>query len=720
MGASGPVPLSDFVTRCSVAVGLALIAAGATTPAAAQDTVVVRGLRFEGNHAIDNYTLSVAIGTTNSSWFARSPLVSWLGLGEKRYFDPVEFRRDVLRLILFYRQSGFMDVTVDTLVRRGDRDVRLTFKIHEGPPTVVTRMEVTGLDSISIPAEDILVDLPLREGKPFNRFLFQASADTIIGRLRNRGYPGAEVFRNYNVDRAARSAEVSLNVEAGRRAVFGTTRVDGAAKVDTTFIRQLLLARKGQRFSQQDLFQSQRKLYQTELFRLATVTIDSTRYQTDSSTVPVQVQVAEGPPHHIRSSVGFATNDCFRTGAGWTSRNLFGTGRLFDLSARVSKVGVGTPFGFGLENSLCKGLADDTIGSSKANYNVTGLIRQPRFFTPQVTGTFSLYAERRSEFGIYRREEVGVSLVLQRETARRIPILLGYRLSFGGTTASAGTFCAFFNACTPDDATRLQEKRLLGVVTAGITWPRQNNPLDATRGHIYSFDVSHSSRYTGSARLQTFTRLSGDAAWYRTLSAASGTVLSWHLRAGTIFAPKVSLDSASGNFIPPEQRFYAGGPNDVRGYDLNELGPVVYVANALPGDTSGAETIAGIDSGSVRPRFSATGGNTLAIGQLELRVPAPFWSSRLRFALFVDAGTLYERGKTNLSPVQLRITPGAGVRISTPLGPARFDVGYNGYDQPPGALYLQKLDGTLALVRTDFVQKRKSRFSYHISFGQPF
>lgn len=694
--------------------------AGATAPAAAQDQAVVRGLSFEGNHAIDDYTLSIAIGTTNSSWFARSGLVRWLGLGEKRLFDPIEFRRDVLRLILFYRQSGYMEVAVDTVVERGPKDVHLTFKITEGPPIVVTRMGFTGLDTLPVDGKDILVDLPLREGRPFNRFLFQASADTIINRLRNRGYPSAEVFRNYSVNRATRIAEVSLDVVAGRRAVFGGARVEGAVKVDTTFIRQLLSTRKGQRFSEQDMFQSQRKLYQTELFRLATVTIDSSQFQGDSSEVPLVVQVAEGPPHRIRSSIGFATNDCFRSGAGWTSRNLFGTGRLFDLSGRVSKVGVGSPLGFGLERSLCKSLEQDTIGSSKANYNITGLIRQPRFFTPQITGTFSLYAERRSEFSIYRREEVGVSMVLQRETARRVPIALGYRLSFGGTSASAGTFCAFFNACTPEDATRLSEKRLLGVINSSISWPRQNNPLDPSRGHTYTFGVSHSSRFTGSARLQTFTRLSGDAAWYRTVGNNSGVVLSWHLRGGAIFAPRVSLDSASGNFIPPEQRFYAGGPNDVRGYDLNGLGPVVYVATARSGDSTDAQTIAGIDSGVVRPRFSATGGNTLGIAQLELRVPAPIWSNRLRLAFFVDAGTLYERGKTNLAPLQVRITPGAGLRISTPLGPARFDVGYNGYNQPPGALYLQRNDGTLSLIRTDFVQKRTSRFSYHISFGQPF
>ena len=465
-----------------------------------------------------------------------------------------------------------------------------------------------------------------------------------------------------------------LDVVPGPKSVIGSIRVDGAAKVDTTFIRQLLLVKAGQRFRQRDLFQSQRKLYQTELFRLATVTIDSTSYTADSAVVPVAVLVSEGPFHRVRSGVGFATNDCFRGGAGWTSRNLFGTGRRFDLSGQVSKVGVGRPLDFGLDRSLCKSLKEDTIGSSRANYNVTASVRQHRFFTSAVAGTFSLFAERRSEFAVYRREDVGGSVVLTRETARRIPVSIGYRLSYGATQATAATFCAFFNACTPDDNSRLREKRLLGVVTAAVTWPRQNNPLDPTRGHFFAVEGSHSSRLTGSAPLQTFTRFSGDAAWYRPLGNG-GTVLSWHLRSGVIFSPRVSLDSASGNFIPPEQRFYAGGPNDVRGYDLNGLGPVVYVVNAVPGDTSGDSTLGLVDAGELRPRFSPTGGNTLGIGQIELRVPSPVWTRRLRLAVFVDAGMLYERGKTNLAPVQVRFTPGVGIRINTPLGPARLDVG---------------------------------------------
>src|SRR6266545_2997773 len=95
----------------------------AASLAAQQEQRVVRGLSFEGNHAIDDYTLSTAIGTSNSSWFARAFPIRLLGLGEKRFFNELEFRRDVIRLLLLYRQSGYMNAVMDTLVRREGRDV---------------------------------------------------------------------------------------------------------------------------------------------------------------------------------------------------------------------------------------------------------------------------------------------------------------------------------------------------------------------------------------------------------------------------------------------------------------------------------------------------------------------------------------------------------------------------------------------------------------------
>ena len=107
---------------------------------------MVRQLNFEGNQAIPDEVLASAISTTNSSWFARNFLFRWLGLGAKRYFDEQEFRRDVVRLGVLYKRTGYADVAVDTLVRREPQNVFVTFKIKEGEPIRVTSLAVTGLD----------------------------------------------------------------------------------------------------------------------------------------------------------------------------------------------------------------------------------------------------------------------------------------------------------------------------------------------------------------------------------------------------------------------------------------------------------------------------------------------------------------------------------------------------------------------------------------------
>ena len=204
-----------------VAVTLAPLASLASLAAQQESQRVVRGLSFEGNHAIDDYTLTAAIATTNSSAFATSPFLRWTGLGEKRYFDELEFRRDVVRLLLLYRQSGYMNAVVDTLVRREARDVYVTFRIYEGEPVRLRSLDVSGLDSV-LDVRALKRALPLQVGDPFNRFLFQASADTVVAWLQNRGYPYSDVLKSFDVDVAALAARAALEGVPGRRMRIGT------------------------------------------------------------------------------------------------------------------------------------------------------------------------------------------------------------------------------------------------------------------------------------------------------------------------------------------------------------------------------------------------------------------------------------------------------------------------------------------------------------------
>jgi outer membrane protein insertion porin family len=698
-------------------VWLALLAA-APPVAAQEDQLVVRQLAFSGNEAITDEVLASAIATTNSSWFARSGLVRWVGLGAKRYFDPQEFRRDVVRLGVLYKRSGYYEAVIDTVVRRTPEDIYITFNITEGEPIVVSALTITGLDSLRGRGRMLAVqDLPLQRGDPFNRFAMQASADSITSRLLDHGYPSATVFTGFEVNTPARDATVSLDVAPGNRALIGRITVVGTQRIDSSLVRRLLVARPGRRYSQEELFQSQRNLYESDLFRFASVNIDSARFQPGSDSVPLIVQVNEGKRRRIRGGLGYATNDCFRGSLGWTSRDFLGGGRILDLTSRISKVGVGAPLDWGLDDNICGASRDDTVGSAKANFYLGASVRRPAFLSPNNAVTVSVFGERRSEYKVYLRQETGASIALTRTTPRRRnPLSLTYTVSYGRTEATAQSFCSFFNACTADVIQPLRENRVLATITALGTFPRVNSQIDPTRGRMGSVELTHSSKYIGSSYLQQFTRFAGGIAWYRPLSR--DVVLSWRVRGGIIFSPTLDVAGESGAFIPPEQRFYAGGPNDVRGFDRNELGPVVYVVPKSHVDTATAHSRA-IDPDSVR--VAATGGNTLAVANIELRVPSPILSSRLRLAAFVDAGGVWQRGENERTAV-IRVTPGVGLRVATPLGPARLDVAYNPYKLQPGTLFQFDQAGNLLPVdgQSSYVLPRGSKWTLHVAVGQPF
>jgi len=118
---------------------------------------------------------------------------------------------------------------------------------------------------------------------------------------------------------------------------------------------------------------------------------------------------------------------------------------------------------------------------------------------------------------------------------------------------------------------------------------------------------------------------------------------------------------------------------------------------------------------------AATGGNTLVVGNMELRFPSPVFSSRLRLAAFLDVGGTWQRGAPTSDAV-IRLTPGAGIRLTTPLGPARLDVAYNPYQLQTGRLFQVDTLGVLSAVpgQETFLLDRKGRVTVHFAVGQPF
>ncbi len=702
----------------------------ASAPLTAQNGVrrlTVRNVEIEGNRAIDDFTLRASIETTESAWLARFPLTRWVGWGRRPSFDEIDFRRDVLRLLVLYRQTGYIDARVDTVVVRGRDHVDVRFTITEGEPVRVASLSVSGTEGI-IPPAQLIRDLPLREGDPFDQARLILSGDSIRLALQNRGYPFPTVYRGFSVLYAERTAQVEFLVDPGPAARIDSIEIIGPPDLDPTLVQKTLRLRPGQPFNQAALYQSQQELYRMGVFDFVDVRLsDSVPSGPDDSLVTVRVQVSRGRLHSVRGGAGYGTSDCFRTLASWTGRNFLGGGRSLALTAGFSKIGTGAPFDWGFEENICRPLKPDA-GTERLelNYNLSASLRFPTVLSLRRSATVTLFAEKFSEFQAYIRQAIGFDVSVTQQTKWNIPVTVSYSLSYGSTRANEAVFCSILFVCRPEDVLAFRRDRFKATAGVLLVRDRTNSPINPTRGTMLSLEGRVAAEEIGSDPGIEFAKGLAELASYHPVG---GMVFAWRLRWGSIRSPDFRFEQQDVGFIPTEERFYGGGPTTVRGFRQNEMGPVVYVDEVTFLVDSAGQVVDSLPSDTL---VSPTGGNAVFIANAELRFPLSL-SGRLAGVLFVDIGRVVDRTGPREDP-GFRVTPGAGIRVFTPLGPVRLDVAYQPHGLDKGPLFRQECALTgeivgcrgLELIQEDFSQPPSSgilglrNLRLNFSIGQAF
>jgi outer membrane protein insertion porin family/translocation and assembly module TamA len=673
------------VAPLAVALVLALpAAAGAQDLECDPGDVRVDDIEFRGNETFPDAELEAAIATTPSSFWRRIGLF----FGAQRCLDRVEFQRDVLRLRLFYRQRGFYKAAVDTTVVTKDPGrVDIRFDIVEGPPVLIDTMRVSGLDTVR-DGSRFARQLEEMRGGRFDRQDLQVRVAGIIERLRDQGYARAEVLSNYDVDSTDR-ATVELQFLPGR--VMRIARIDveiqpregKRQEITEAEVRRLLSLRVGEVFREQDLFRSQRDLYQLETYAHVEIRLapDSLQPPGDS-LLAVRVFLSEAAMHSVRLGAGWATLDCFRTQGRFVDRDFIGGARRLEVNGRLSKIGVGYPLD-GVEQ-MCASQVRNDVFSDTVNYYAGATVRQPLLFGLRLSPTLTLFSERYSELDAYlRRTTIGGVASVTRETRPRTPLTLAYQLEYGRTQAADAVFCAVFNVCELLAIAELTQNTRLATGRVSLSRDRTDNPYDPRRGDIVRLEWRHSSQFIGSDF--RFNKWTGEANWYKGLTPS--VTFASRIQVGGVLA--LGTLRGADDFVPPQERMYGGGPNSVRGYRQNELGPLVYLVDGARVDSilPGGDTVFVADDTIGVIRTSPTGGNAQVIANVELRIRPPFLRQLLQFALFVDGGQVYNRRAETVRLDQFRWTPGIGLRVASPVGPIRFDLAYNRYAQQRGPAY---------------------------------
>ncbi|XPV77317.1 MAG: outer membrane protein assembly factor BamA [Desulfovibrio sp.] len=521
--------------------------------------------------------------------------------------------RDGSVLASYYRNHGFLDARIgepDVDIR--DDGIYVTYKVYEGSRFKVNKVEFAG-DLITSTEElgAVIGADELESQKEFlDRSVVNSDMDNLTEYYNNQGYAYATVDVQMKDDRENSTVDLVYNVVKHQRIKIRRIVLEGNTKTrDNVIMRELELA-DGDRYSKSLINRSTMRLDRLDYF--GNVSID-TIPTGDPNEVDMKVKVAEKGTGKIGGGAGFSTYDGVFIGGNLAEDNLFGKGYQGALDLQLASKG--TKFQLNFYNPRY----DDTLlGVGGAAFLTTHEYDQ--YTRDSVGGNVRLgypigrYTTVNGSYNLenYEIKDIETSASQDLKDEEGTHLLSSVRLSAVRDTTDSKRYA------------RLGTKSVVGLEVAG---------------GMFGGDDS-------------FVRYKAEHDWYKTL--VGDLVFHWKNRIGLMTE---NIDSKD---IPENELYQIGGPNTVRGYSRDKIGP----------QDSDGKTV---------------GGNKQFITNLELLYLMSKEYGIVGVAFF-DAGGVWDQGDSYFSsPSYLHSTYpamglyksiGAGIRWDSPLGPLRVEYGY--------------------------------------------
>jgi outer membrane protein insertion porin family len=630
--------------------------------------------------------------------------------------------QDVRELETMYRDNGFQQAKVTTNIQDNykGRPNHLVVSLHfeEGAQTLVSALHIEGNQTIS---PDKYPPLNIQAGQPFSQTSIASDRDIILNYYLNNGFPNATFEAAANTAAKPNRMDVTYTIHEGEQVFVDKVIISGLNYTRPYIVRREVQTKSGDPLSQLDMLKTQQRLYDLGIFSQVDTAVENPEGGEQQKNVLVDVQEAK------RYTFNYGLGLEFQTGqpAVGTNQPLGETG----VSPRVS-LGI-TRLNFRGRNHTV------TFKGNVGRLQQRGLVSYdaPRWFNSEDWRlTFTTFYDNTVDVTTFTSQRLEGSVqaeqILTRKPDRSPVSIMDYRLTYRRVKATD-----LSNTISPSQIPLLSLPTRVGIPGFSYIRNKRDNDLDSTKGSYNTIDAgvadSHFASETDFSRIliQNSTYYAFGRYRGKRFVFARSTRVGIQTPFGNTFMPQPGQacpQSGHPVCLPLAERFFSGGGNSHRGFGLNQAGP--------------RDPITGFP----------LGGTALFINNLELRIPPPtlpFFQDNLSFAFFHDAGNVFTRGndmlhnllRWNQKNSELCLRPGTasqcdysyishaiglGVRYKTPIGPVRFDFGYN--LNPPAFPSCEQVSGnpTISLscpaATPDFVPQHASHFNVFFSIGQTF
>jgi outer membrane protein insertion porin family len=564
------------------------------------DKVRVKKITFLGNKALNDDELKNFMQTREESYFSF--------LSGSGNFKEINFQTDVERLKYFYKTRGYLQVNIQNPEVTASEDKKwifITVRMTEGPQFSVNNVSFNG--ELLFTEKEMMEKLKIKSGEIYNEENLRLDIQTLTEMYQDKGYAFANVLRTLEIVPGENKVDVVFSFEKGVIAYFGKIIMKGNTKTRDKVIRRELRIHEGEMYSGSKLRISKDNVNRLGFFQPESVIFNTITRKGTDNILDVEISIKERPTGQISLGAGYSTATKGFVQASVAQNNFRGLGQNINLNLSYSdrqqiyNLGFTEPYLF------------DSRWTAGADYYQTVSFFIRSFAYRKHGGDVRVghpIFEYTRLFLTYRYEDNKVSDVINEAIDPKVE---------NGSSSS---------------------------LQASIVQDKRNNSFEPSNGYY----TSSSLEYTGLGGTMRWMKAELEGRYYRPV--IGDLVLRTRLNASQLF-------KTTQREIPRVEKFSMGGARNMRGYNLEDIGPRRFARNT---ETN-------------KDEIFNFGGLFSLLGTLEFEHPM-IKEAGLKWVVFYDAGNVFENRIGEYDNYALRSNYGFGFRWFSPIGVLRFEFGF--------------------------------------------
>lgn len=569
------------------------------------EKVLVKNVTFLGNKAFSDQELKDIMETREEGLFS---VMS--GSGNFKEFN---FQTDIERIKYFYKTKGYLQVNVGTpeiTVSEDKKWVFITLKITEGPQFTVNDILFQG--EVLFPEDELKDKIQLKAENIYSEELLRKDIQVLTEMYQDEGYAFANVLRTLRVVPGENKVNVEFSFEKGKIAYFGKISVKGNTKTRDKVVRRELFIREGMKFSGSALRKSKEAVNRLGFFEPNSVLFNTVSPKGKDDVLDVDIQVKERNTGQISLGAGYSTATGGFLQASIAQNNFRGLGQNLSFSLSLS----------GVQKTFNLGFTEPYLLDSR--WTAGGDIFQTE--------------NANSDFFTFKRK--GFNLRVGYPILDFTRLFVTYK--YEDTEISATD--------DPTLNTRIENGVASGLRLSLIRDLR-DNAFEPSKGYF----LSAATEYTGLGFEKKWWKNEFDGRYYH-------RVVGDLVFRSRLFASH--LTKIDPRPIPRSEKFALGGARNLRGYDIEGVGPFENIT---------------LSNGQIRPVNQRGLFSTFATVEFEHPLAR---EAGLKWVVFADAGHAGD-----FDQFKLYKDYGFGFRWFSPIGVLRFEFGYPWGDEGQGSQF---------------------------------